>query len=421
MNVGADLGPEDISYVQLGTTDLSQLLATFEKRFESSTPVSQQEIEEMYAMLTKEPLHSKVKPHLDDPQHIAGILSSLVQVIGHGKENQSQAMESTSESGSNGVNGSYFLKDRTGTSHWVFKVADEESSQLGVGIPRGGGVLREHLASLVNFHSLYPIPFTGYVTLFGKTGSIQQFVAGKNLRTILDESRGFGAEGFQKKAKEILQNLTLRDIQAKLIFDIIFGNSDGHESNIICTLQAPFSLHSIDHGNICSNSAEAILLVPYIRIMDDTPLESELQEHCRTLPTQRYSSLMQEHGFDSLAINHMHERSMWLKLGLEQGLSIQEIALPLMLKPELIYSCKYDIVELAKTILTFRNNLQAACGENNWKEVKILLIDLRKGKAVPLLVKSEDDFSRMWHSYIKGMLIRFPGSESIRSEIGATV
>jgi hypothetical protein len=386
--------------------------------------VSEDEIEALYKSLFETSLRTEALSHLENPGHIASVIFFLNDVIQNHRRDPTGTMVSTETSGCKGVNGSYFLKSSPGEPVWVFKPRDEETYPLGIGIPRGGGTVREHFATIVNDDGIYPIPFTAHVILFGKEGSVQRVVPGKSLR-VLEEEEKYPPEGkddapMQAVASDVIASISARQMQAKLIFDLIFGNGDGHEGNIMC---APSSFYSIDHGNICSTSDQAVLCIPYVRLLKSTePLAPDLLAYCRDLPIGKYRDLMRRFGFDEAAITCMEMRANWLIYALSRGLTIQEAAIPLALKTsQLIYQKKVDLPPLAEAIYSLRIELHALCSREKWGELKAVLTTLRGGGRIPDLIRGEDHFRQLWSMYLKHLLAEYPSAKMFQTQIGASV
>jgi hypothetical protein len=401
--------------------DFASICSEATARFCNPSPVSEDEIEAMYKSLFETSLQTEASLHLETPGHIASVIFFLNDVIQNHRRDPTGTIFSTETSGCKGINGSYFLKSSSGKSLWVFKPRDEETYPLGIGIPRGGGTVREHFATIVNDDEIYPIPFTAHVILFGKEGSVQRVVPGRSLRVLLDESRSYVEDGedaaaIAARASGVVTSISPRQFQAKLIFDLIFGNGDGHEGNIMC---APSSFYSIDHGNICSTSHEAVLCIPYVRLLKSTePLAPDLLAYCRDLPIRKYRDLMRRFGFDEAAITYMEMRANWLMHALSRGLTIKESALPLALYGTSIYQKPDNLEKFIRDITSLRIQLHTLCSEENWEKLTALLTNLRGGRLTPTLVKGDDQFRQLWSMYLKPLLAEYPSSIFKAKEIG---
>jgi len=157
---------------------------------------------------------------------------------------------------SEGVNGTYFLRDNHGDIVAVFKPNDEEGnspdnpkkteSLSKCGVRRGEAAAREVAASIINEHcgGYFGVPVTRMVTLCHpyfnrpdgtprtKTGSLQAFVK-------CDGNAGdIGPNAFP-----------LDQVQRLAILDMLIYNTDRHEGNILYQkTQEATSIVPIDHG-----------------------------------------------------------------------------------------------------------------------------------------------------------------------------
>lgn len=395
--------------LSIEASSLAPIIKGIEDRFSSPFEVSQEEIMALYYTLFKGPDPSEAERFLEHRAHPVSIIYALHQVIEHYMSSPSTAKVPTSVGSHAGINGSYFLYGISKSLPlFVFKPTSEETSDLARGIPRGGGSVREHLASVVN-EGIFPIPFTIRVNLFGQSGSLQQAVPGKSVSKLMEEDL--------PKVKSLLPKETL---QRKLVFDIIFGNLDGHEGNLLCE---GTSLYSIDHGNICSSSIETALYSPYIRFLSSLePIDGELLAFCAALPITKYRAIMERFGFEDSAIQHMEIRALLLWTAVTRGLTLQEAALPFILQPVYMYSSSTEeAVALFDKIFEFRTILTTLLREEKWEDVHKLLTNITKSSLIGELIKGDGLCSKLWHLYLKPLLSEFPSSTLVSKDIGASI
>jgi len=380
--------------------DLETILSDIALRFSSPREVSVVEIKSFYASIFLGPRQVEARSFLSNKNHLFSIIYALHEVVLHLETSPDAAKIGTSSKDCKGVKNSYFLYERPTSALpkalFVFKPTAEEALTTSPGIPRYGTTKREHLASVVNDDKIFPIPFTARVNLFGESGSVQQVVEGKSAMMLLQELPA-------TSVKTMLQEDSLR---RKLVFDIIFGNLDGHEGNLLCS---PTSLHSIDHGCICGTIIETPLYIPYIRFLSSTsPLDHELAKFCSALPIDKYKSQMMAFEFEESAITLMEKRATLLMGALSMGLTLQETALPFILIPREICSMPAEgCIAVFEKILTFRNNLETYCREERVEDLKKCLVDLRGGISIEELVRGEDKFKQFWSLYLKPLLTQY--------------
>ena len=123
------------------------------------------------------------------------------------------------------VNATYVLHNLAGKKCWVFKPTEQPSDP--------NICFREHTASLVNDSGRFPIPLTLLVNLRGMTGSAQLFVEGGKTLIQIENAE---------------DQISVNDLHAIAIYDMLFGNTDRHEGNILCVQQgAGYRAFAIDH------------------------------------------------------------------------------------------------------------------------------------------------------------------------------
>ncbi|MCB1119045.1 MAG: hypothetical protein KDK65_03710 [Chlamydiia bacterium] len=212
--------------------------------------------------------------------------------------------------GEPGYNSTFFLRDTNGNVLWVFKPEDGESAVC-EGIQVGGGARREHVASLLNYHHRYPIPFTAYVSLNGRVGSVQRFQNGcQTLSEIRDQIPG---------ARHKVQ-LPLKALQGLTLFDLRFGNCDRNSANILCHKSMSNDLvmdqlFGIDHGSSMSSLASDPLLMDYLNIASVflAPMDHDLVTFIRAIDVEKDGKIMLDHGIGEEAVKLMKQSTALLQ------------------------------------------------------------------------------------------------------------
>ncbi|WP_213105214.1 hypothetical protein [Candidatus Protochlamydia amoebophila] len=137
-------------------------------------------------------------------------------------------IESSQIFGGGNVNEVYTLTDE-GKPQWIFKPANNFNNNPTI-------CKNEQMASCINYHNQFRVPLTVLIDLGeGAVGSAQLFVP---------DCVKF--EDVQKKAE--LNRIHLPDLQKMVILDLIAGNTDRHEGNLLFQPeQGSYRLYAIDH------------------------------------------------------------------------------------------------------------------------------------------------------------------------------
>jgi len=217
---------------------------------------------------------------------------------------------------SEGVNGTYFLKDENGDNILVFKPLDEEGNGSpkkenhirksnvlpSAGIKEGEAAIREVAAFLLDREGFYGVPRTHMATINhhfkdSKTGSLQEFI----------ESNG-STEDFGNRI------FPVRQVHKIGILDIQILNIDRHAGNILVK-QTPnnIELVPIDHGFSLPHNLE----VPWFEWMNwpqaKIPFDDETKSYINRIDIEEDALLLQKLGIRSECIKTMKITTKLLK------------------------------------------------------------------------------------------------------------
>jgi hypothetical protein len=159
------------------------------------------------------------------------------------------------------------------------------------------------VASLVGRKG-FPIPYTAYVNLFGRIGSLQRFIPNSEV--------GMPATKSTRELKPL-------DVQRMFIFDLLFQNSHRHRGNFLTSEK---SIYGIDHEG-CMHGTEEPLRMEY---MDHPVLQNSLSKKMLELVSEEailnYTAIMTQHNMPAPAIKWMRDTAGWL----EEQISLEKTA-----------------------------------------------------------------------------------------------
>lgn len=284
----------DISLGEIERSPIEAYKKEFEQRLFQKSPLTTDEIKMHYQSIS--PFYTRT----DDPCDSLSALCDLHEIVlALEQASENEIIEPIGKVEGAGANGAYFLRSLSQRILFVFKPENEEAPGLFYGIQQGEGAKREHLAYLLTQSQRSKIPFTAYVVLNGKTGSVQRFVA--------HTTNLYGYTMGDTQKVETL-HLSLTDIQRCLIFDTRFANCDRHLGNLLAKKgEESSSIYMIDHGACMSSSAEDLIKLEYIYLpqldaeWDQIILDEFLSMTQESLDQE--ISLMSHHGISREAIS----------------------------------------------------------------------------------------------------------------------
>lgn len=142
-----------------------------------------------------------------------------------------------------------FGTDRT--AHNTYVLIGEKKECLGIFKPleanenRKEIVYREQACSLVNFHHVFPVPFTMLLEVKGWTGSMQIYI---------NQARSMESIELDRESRPDFSENIRNDLQKLIIFDLIFANGDPNTGNILFSYEGDNkqnlgSMYGIDHDS----------------------------------------------------------------------------------------------------------------------------------------------------------------------------
>lgn len=150
--------------------------------------------------------------------------------------------------GTKNVNPVYILHDDQHKPSWVFKpcirrLNEDEQAVYGVetqssaykayssGEPQEMSARTEHAAFCLSEENQFPVPCTLLVEINGDRGSVQMYVPGPEVvSVVVDDSSSAGRGSGAALEREDLFD---KDLQSMLIFDLLFAHQDRHTDNFL--------------------------------------------------------------------------------------------------------------------------------------------------------------------------------------------
>lgn len=358
--------------------EIIQLIFDFAKqRLANPLPLDENEITKIYHLLFETNLtHFSEKEQ--DPYHPAKVFHTLMECVKGFQKNGSEAKKTTGEGNTfSGVNGSYFILNETGKKMMVFKPENEEKEGIAKGIKAGEGAKREHLACVLNYDRIFPIPFTCYVQFQGQNGSGQIF---------LNNSRPLNLLRFSPDMEKYTDTLPKRDLQASLVFDILFENLDRHLGNLMCRLESedgiPQETFMIDHG-LCipALSGDSLKIEQLGLPQMKESWDESLVKFLLNFDIDKTCQLMEKHGIHEEAIKRTRRAANFLQEGLkivkasEEGmlnLSLYDLGLIVLKNQDHLWT-DTDAEKLLK-LITFIPPLKQKIVNENPSKAKMTLM-----------------------------------------------
>lgn len=291
----------------------------------SPVAIHTQEIKDIYRLLFETSLSPYANRETADDYHPATVIKNLAEAVKAlevlGKEARiSTGREEEGKFG--GVNGSYFITDISHNKLWVFKPENEEKEGVAVGIHAGESAKREHLACVLNYDDhVYPIPYTAYVELEGKIGSVQLFQNNCVGLSVLLTS----------ESSQSSSELSKKQLQESLVFDIRFGNLDRHLGNLLVFRGEESeeahasSVVMIDQGLCLSDSPEDPLKLEDLGLSQmSESWDPNYAQRVLNVDIEKDARILGEHGIPPETINRMKRATIFLQRALEVSNANQE-------------------------------------------------------------------------------------------------
>ncbi|HEY5259592.1 MAG TPA: hypothetical protein VIJ46_03015 [Rhabdochlamydiaceae bacterium] len=210
----------------------------------------------------------------------------------------------------------YVLRDRQLEPEWIFKPtsevdAENELTELSVNDPPKMSI-REHLAYALNFHRGFPIPATYYVEIKGFVGSVQLFIkdAHKSLETAQP------------------QLLSVLNLQALLVYDLLFSNCDRHTDNILLKkTEQGILVFGIDHDS-CMCLDNRPLKIDYMEYQQafNRKFDPSIADLVSPERIAVYRNTMRERGMSEKSVRWMEYAGETIRAACGQGLKAESVA-----------------------------------------------------------------------------------------------
>lgn len=225
-----------------------------------------------------------------------------------------------------GIGGTYFIKDSNGRTIGVFKPVDEEPGALNNPkdlvedplLPPGGGAKREVAAYLMD-RGRAGVPETHFLThvnssLFSngdnKSGSIQRFV-----------------ENIGSTASYGTRDISVEDVHNIGILDIRMLNIDRNDENMLLKKEGDkVRLVPIDHTYTLPPTLENVYYEWMYWKQAKVPFSEETKEYISKLDPYSDAQLLRELGIEEESILNMILSTILLKKCAEENLTLFEIA-----------------------------------------------------------------------------------------------
>jgi len=228
-----------------------------------------------------------------------------------------------------GVNGTYFLKNKEGKCIGVFKPMDEEGSSennpkrseenkdlfVNRGIKEGEAAVREIAAFLLDKDHFSGVPETVMASLpfptKEKTGSLQSFVENDGS----SEDRG-------------VSTFPVREVHKIGILDMRIFNNDRHGGNILVkeNEDGRIELIPIDHGLSLSSSLKGAWFDWLFWPQSKVPFDEETKRYIDSIDIEADANLLRSIGISEECIRTMIISTTLLKKGASCNLSLFQIA-----------------------------------------------------------------------------------------------
>lgn len=246
--------------------------------------------------------------------------------------------------GTENINPAYILHDEQRRRAWVFKpvmtkLSLEEAEMIGMqgagsgykpyssGEPQEMSTYTEHAAYRLNynkqFSDFFPVPFTCLVEMNGDIGSIQMFVEGQEVAItgpILEE------EAYS------------RDLQAMLIFDLLFINCDRHQGNFLTKkLGIIHRLYAIDHDACLQIGSGRPMKLQYLQHLPEAGFREDVKHLFSPAAIAEYKNIIGQ-----LDVPNAAQLGNWFdyvanELTNPEGKTLSQLAKDIMLEYETNY------------------------------------------------------------------------------------
>ncbi len=214
----------------------------------------------------------------------------------------------------------YVLRDKHYEPEWIFKPtlevdSENQLAELNLNDPPTISI-REHLAHTLNFHQGLPIPATYYVEIKGFVGSLQLFIRDthKNL----------------EMAQPHL--ITVMNLQALLVYDLLFSNCDRHTNNILLKkTEHGILVFGINHDScICFDNRP--LKIDYMEFEQafNRNFDDSIADLVSPARIESYQKIMMERGMSEASVRWMQYAGETIRAAYSQNQKAEPVAKNLM-------------------------------------------------------------------------------------------
>lgn len=225
-----------------------------------------------------------------------------------------------------GVNGSYFVKNKEGKKIAIFKPQDEEvetqenpkdsGATLPEGLKAGESCFREVAAQIIDSEGFSQVPPTSLINLCingsKKMGSLQKFVDSEG------SSEDMGSSAFPVK-----------EVHKIGVLDLQILNVDRHAGNILVTREedGTFGLVPIDNGFSLPDTVNNTLWFEWMNWKQaKEPFDAETLHYIEQIDIEKNVQKLQHLNIRPECLDMMRISTYLLKEGAKQGLTLYEIA-----------------------------------------------------------------------------------------------
>jgi len=243
---------------------------------------------------------------------------------------------------SEGLGGTYLVKNGHGEMVAVFKPSDEEAGCVGnpkgnfnspkKGVKIGEGYIREIAAFMLDHEHIAGVPFTQCIVFDGiekKTGSLQKYVS--NIGSLTDLSPSL---------------FSIEDVHRIAQLDIRLFNVDRNDENFLVTRENNvYHLIPIDHAYSLPNS---LIDGPWFDWKNwkqaKQPISETMLDYINRIDIEKDSEILRNLGIEEEAIRVMKMSTLVLKIGAKAGKNFNQIA-SFLCRPSLKEKSHLEILE----------------------------------------------------------------------------
>ena len=209
---------------------------------------------------------------------------------------------------SDGLTNPCFMRDDKRQIKWAFKIIEKNKLMSKA----------EKLASLVNYHHQFPIPWTISLKIGENKGSAQFYLEGMEKIADLPDNA----------------NINTEKLHAIAIFDILFGNCDRNSSNLLAkNMGDEYEIFGIDHDQIMlcqENERGSPLRQEYLAFKEmDEQLLPQIKELFDSERVEKYKKIMEKANIEQIMYEWTEKAAKKITELADKKHSIREIVVEL--------------------------------------------------------------------------------------------